>query len=451
MKPRNFGGLAGASAASANSGTIGVRKDKITHVDPTTEILYDPAENVRNHKFVDDGIEGLIELRLAMDASEQLQPIRLYPLPPEKLDPSKPNLKYGIGYGHRRMLSCRLTSKDHPAIGDKPRKVEAIIDVEWKTRPPSYRRRCQIQENTLRLDLNPVELGLAIQEYQRDLAKEEKRHIPQHELMETFGLREKTVWALLKAAEFDEITQRVCHQNLLSDLDTMVTFDAICKLNKSLGQAIYDSLRVEGAPNNRGYIRAAKVMADDPNYVFDPDTWVWPDTVASYGAKPVAAQQVAPALEPVQTPAATAPVGTATAEDEGAGAPPDAGREGSAGSNVVSLPANKQQSPADEPPATPPTSTGSLPPQSLPPAATPPKQSPALEPAQTPSPALKGPIIMVQFKMGAEASKTFTGELVLNEKARATSSAVIAYLDETGCEAQIEVPLKLIELVSINH
>ena len=101
---RNFAALGSGSAAAVNAGTIGIQKDKVVHLDPNAEILYDPADNVRNGKVVDDSIEGLIELRLTMDGSEQLQNIRVYPLPPEKLDPKKPLLKYGVAYGHRRKI-----------------------------------------------------------------------------------------------------------------------------------------------------------------------------------------------------------------------------------------------------------------------------------------------------------------------------------------------------------
>jgi hypothetical protein len=58
---------------------------------------------------------------------------------------------------------------------------------------------------------------------------------------------------------------------------------------------------------------------------------------------------------------------------------------------------------------------------------------------------------MVEFKMGEEAKKTFTGELLVSQKAKATSAGVIAYLNEEGREEVIEVPLKYIGLVSINH
>ena len=122
MKTRNFANLGNGTAAAINSGTIGVQKDKIVHLDPNAEILYDPEENIRNGQLIDDSIEGLVELRQTLD-EEQLQPIRVYPLPPHKLDPAKPAMKYGIGFGHRRTLACRLTSDDSPLITGKARKV----------------------------------------------------------------------------------------------------------------------------------------------------------------------------------------------------------------------------------------------------------------------------------------------------------------------------------------
>lgn len=302
MKVRNFGKLGDSSAAQLNAGTIGIQKDKVVHLDPTTEILYDPAENIRNGKVVDDSIEGLIELRLTMDGAEQLQPIRVYPLPPEKLDASKPAMKYGIAYGHRRTLSCRLTSADHPSIGPKPRKVAAVIDVDWLKRGRSYRLRCQIHENTAKVDLNPVELGQALRDYQRELGQEEKRHVSQAELMQVYGLREKTVYNLLKAADFHPVAKEVCHSHLLSDLDTMVTFDAICKLNEDLAKAIFESLKVPGAPSNRTLIRQARVLAEDEAYKFDPETWVWPDSVSV-----VAERQNAPVTSTTTTTTTQAP------------------------------------------------------------------------------------------------------------------------------------------------
>ncbi|MCF5422921.1 hypothetical protein GIV93_20405 [Pseudomonas syringae] len=51
--------------------------------------------------------------------------------------------------------------------------------------------------------------------------------------------------------------------------------------------------------------------------------------------------------------------------------------------------------------------------------------------------------------MGEEAKQTFSGELLLNRKAKLPSLGVVAYLDD-GREQTVEVPLKLIKLVSIS-
>ncbi|UTN36071.1 hypothetical protein MMZ75_32195 (plasmid) [Pseudomonas aeruginosa] len=461
MKVRNFGKLGDSSAAQLNAGTIGIQKDKVVHLDPTTEILYDPAENIRNGKVVDDSIEGLIELRLTMDGAEQLQPIRVYPLPPEKLDASKPAMKYGIAYGHRRTLSCRLTSADHPSIGPKPRKVAAVIDVDWLKRGRSYRLRCQIHENTAKVDLNPVELGQALRDYQRELGQEEKRHVSQTELMQVYGLREKTVYNLLKAADFHPVAKEVCHSHLLSDLDTMVTFDAICKLNEDLAKAIFESLKVPGAPSNRTLIRQARVLAEDESYKFDPETWVWPESVSAVverQAGPVATTTTA-TQAPTQLPGSQGTneqsstdgqqqAGAATQQESGGSAQEPQSGGSQSGAQVRT----GEQTPA---PAQPQTQTGTQPVAvSAGGAGSAEQGSHAELDGAAPEANAKQssqPIIMVEFKMGEEAKKTFTGELLVSQKAKATSAGVIAYLNEEGREEVIEVPLKYIGLVSINH
>ncbi|HCA5887002.1 TPA: hypothetical protein MXS07_006661 [Pseudomonas aeruginosa] len=463
MKVRNFGKLGDSSAAQLNAGTIGIQKDKVVHLDPTTEILYDPAENIRNGKVVDDSIEGLIELRLTMDGAEQLQPIRVYPLPPEKLDASKPAMKYGIAYGHRRTLSCRLTTADHPSIGPKPRKVAAVIDVDWLKRGRSYRLRCQIHENTAKVDLNPVELGQALRDYQRELGQEEKRHVSQTELMQVYGLREKTVYNLLKAADFHPVAKEVCHSHLLSDLDTMVTFDVICKLNEDLAKAIFESLKVPGAPSNRTLIRQARVLAEDEAYKFDPETWVWPDSVSV-----VAERQNAPVTSTTTTTTTQAP--PQLPGSQGSDAQPSTDKQQEAGTAIRQNSGGGAQEPV---------STGSQPAyqvktgeqtETRPQTQTQPQTQAGTLPVGGAGAAVQGPraelggaapeanthqatppIIMVEFKMGEEAKKTFTGELLVSRKPKATSAGVIAYLNEEGREEVIEVPLKYIGLVSINH
>lgn len=463
MKTRNFANLGANTAAQLNAGTIGVQKDKIVYLDPQTEILYDPAENIRNGKVVDDGLEGLVELRLTIDGSEQLQAIRVYPLPQDKLDPSKPAMKYGISYGHRRTLACRLTSADSPHITGKARKIAATIDVDWLKKGRSYRLRCQIHENSARIELNPVELGQALLDYKRELGEEEKRLVSQRELMSVYNLKEKTVYNLLKAAEFHQIAKDVCHRHLLSDLDTMVTFDVICKANEPLAQAIFESLQREGAPSNRSLIRQARIMAEDKDYVFDPLTWAWPSSVEHVGAKPTPVQQVAPASNSEQ-------VATSNPPAQQPGAPVDrgAGSSAGAGQSETLVAGQGGEAPNNSTPpsnaTTPASESGSqqggqqLANEGGTPA---PAGSPGSEPAQQPStqqaaPAAQapvagnGPIIMVEFKMAVEALKAFTGELLVSKKAKGASNGVVAYLSE-GREEQIEVPLKLINLVSIHH
>ncbi len=461
MKARNFANLGGSSAAALNAGTIGIQKDKVVHLDPTTEILYDSAENIRNGQVVDDSVEGLIALRLTMDGAEQLQPIRVFPLPPEKLDPANPAMKYGIAYGHRRTLSCRLTSADHPSIGPQPRKVAAVIDVDWLKRGRAYRLRCQIHENTAKVDLNPVELGQALLEYQREVSLEEKRHVSQKELMQVYDLREKTVYNLLKAAEFHPVAKSVCHSHLLSDLDTMVTFDSICKLNEELATAIFESLKVPGAPNNRSLIRQARVLAEDESYKFNPESWVWPDSVAvtiekqapQQDANPVAVlakPQVATGVEAQEGGASTQQQSTANRDDESSNE-----RSGSAsneqekvelgGGESATERTNSAQVKGDLPPSSAGAVAGAA---SADPAGGSQDQAPGAQPSVK---ATDAPIIMVEFKMGVEAKVTFTGELLVSRKAKATSAGVVAYLNEEGREETIEVPLAHIALVSINH
>lgn len=461
MKTRNFGNLGSNTAAALNAGTIGVQKDKIVYLDPTTEILYDPEENIRNGKLIDDSLEGLVGLRLTID-EEQLQPIRVYPLPQHKLDPANPALKYGIGFGHRRTLACRLTSDDSPLISGKARKVAAVIDVDWLKKGKSYRLRCQIRENTARVDLNPVEFGQALRDYQRELGQEESRHVSQAELMEVYTLKEKTVYNLLKAADFHQIARDVCHRKLLNDLDTMITFDVICKANEPLAQAIYEGLQKEGAPSNRSLIRQARILAEDKDYVFDALSWVWPASVEHVGVKPAAvvhiptpasaAQGDSPELPPSSEQQASG--GNAGGVVEERTSNPQVGSEGNGSTpeQVATLAAQNPTTPlaqdagqggqAQNNDKGGKQEGNTAPPQQ--PASQPPAGSP-----QAPG-AGKGPIIMVDFKMGAEAATTFTGELLIGKKAKGQSNGVVAYLNE-GREEQIEVPLKLIHLVSINH
>ena len=444
---RNLAALGGGTAAGVNAGTLVNQADKIVYLDPNTEILYDPAENIRNGKVVDDSIDGLIKLRLTIEGSKQIQPIRVYPLPQNKLDPSKPALKYGIAVGHRRTLCSRLTSADHPLISDLPRKVAAVVDTDWLKRGRSYQLRCQIHENTARVDLNPVELGQALLDYKRELSSEEKRVVPQTELMEVYGLPEKTVYLLPKAAEFHTIAKDACHLKLISDLDVMNTFNQICVVNEELGRAIFKSLKEEGAPNSRNLMRQARALAENKDFVFDEATWSWPDSVERAVVKP-ASKAPAPTVKP-QTPGQSIDQqkseGTqggaegAALEGEGQARQPDKIEKDStvnvseddqqasnvSGSNTPSRPAEPNNQSETAPGAI----VGN-------------------------AAAMNGPekaIIMVEFKMGAEAKNVFTGELIVSKKSKAPSMGVVAYLNDEGREEQVEVPLKLISIVSINH
>ncbi|MPQ69274.1 hypothetical protein [Pseudomonas sp. MWU12-2323] len=456
---RNFAAFGSGSAAAVNAGTIGIQKDKVVYLDPNAEILYDPAENVRNAKIVDDSIDGLIDLRLTMDGSEQLQPIRVYPLPPEKLDPKRPALKYGIGYGHRRMLSCRLTKKDHPSIGDMPRKVAAVIDVDWLSRGPAYRLRCQIEENTQRVDLNFVELGQAIYRFREEFEKEEGRTVPQRELQDIFHIKEKTLGYLIQAAGFLDLTKTACNSKVLTDLDALVTFDSICKVNEDFANAIYSSLLDVAAPRTRALIRQAKAKIEaEPDFKVDPDNWIWPDSVAAPVIKPAPAP--VPALAQVHTESQAANSNVAPGTQEVAGSSNSSGGHNQIGVNTApanNLPLNnvlKAELNGSKAPVTPVASQAQPPAQPPASGATIPQQQSAAQGgsgsdvgAEVQS---KGTIIMVSFKMGADAKEAFTGELLVSRKAKATSMGVVAYLVD-GEEETIEVPLKFVELVSINN
>lgn len=460
--PRNLGALGGSSAAGVNGGLLGNQADKIVHLDPVNEILYDPAENIRNGKYVDDNLEGLIALRLTIEGSKQLQPIRVYVLPPEKRDPKKPALKYGIAVGHRRTLCSRLTSADHPAIGAMPRKVAAVIDSDWFKNGRSYQLRCQIHENTARLDLNPVELGQALLAYKNELEDEEKRKVPQRELMDVFGLPEKTVYLLLKAAEFHPIAKEVCHQKLLTDLDTLNTFDLTCKANEAMGQAIFESLKEEGAPSTRVLFRQARQLAESKDFTFDAKSWSWPDTVEKGASKSTQASTQTPVTEEVSQPQtesnaaaqqnATDQASQKNAHQRTAEAPINKGKaaedaESNKGETKSEQRDNEQHHGS--------AGTGNPGQASAPPAnpghgqAQQTAKGTGVEHAQT---GLSGQaVIMVEFKMGEEASKLFTGELMVGQKPKAPSMGIVHYLNEEGREELIDVPLKLMKLLSINH
>lgn len=437
---RDFGKLSNmGNAAAANSGSLmsSVQKDRIVYVDPVNEIYYDPEENTRNAEVLQEDIDELISLRLSMD-EEQLQPVKLYPLSAEKLKQigRKPDAKvYGIGYGHRRVLACRLTNKDHPAIGDKPRKVAALIDQEWLMKGKSRRLLSQIQENHNRKNLDYVEQGRAIKDFRDALSEEEGRLVPQRELMDLFHIKEKTLGYLMQAADFHELARNACHRKVLTDLDTLVTFDAIAKTNDTFAKAIYDSLLDNEAPRTRSLIRAAKAKLDaEPDFVVDPSTWSWPEIVEQAKSKPAAEQQV-----PVSSAAPPVPTASPTTAQEGDVAPQARDRDaglapGPDQDKVVDL--EYKQRPPQQPPE-----------HEEPEAKAKPKQEPAPLTEKAPQ---EGPVIVVSFKMAKEAPLTFNGELMVGKAAKAPNMGVVAYLNE-GKEELIEVPLKFISLLSINH
>lgn len=456
---RNLGALGGGSAAGVNGGLLGNQADKIVHLDPVNEILYDPAENIRNGKYVDDNIEGLIALRLTIEGSKQLQPIRVYLLPPEKRDPKKPAMKYGIAVGHRRTLCSRLTSADHPAISAMPRKVAAVIDSDWFKNGRSYQLRCQIHENTARVDLNPVELGQALLAYKKELAEEEKRTVPQRELMDVFGLPEKTVYLLLKAAEFHPIAKEVCHQKLLTDLDTLNTFDLTCKANEAMGQAIFESLKEEGAPSTRVLLRQARQLAESKDFVFDAQSWSWPGTVEKGAPNDAQAPNQAPtgveasqqqngsadtnqnAAAQAPQPGAQEPTGQAPNRQGGGAESVESNKSGAKPAQRASEQQDGGTANAGQA-AAPTTNQGHGQTQQ-------PEKGAGVEAGQagTYAPA----VIMVEFRMGEEATKRFTGELMVGHKPKAANLGVVQYLNDEGRDELIDVPLKYISLVSINH
>jgi hypothetical protein len=467
---RDIAKLAGmGSAASVNvGGGLGaISKDKVVYLDPSEEILYDPAKNIRARILMEKNKDELIALRLTMDREDQLQPIKVYPLPPELLDPKRPKMKYGVGFGHRRTLSCLLTSADSELIGPAPRKVMAMVDTEWLKKGRAYQLNCQIQENKARKGLNYVEEGQAIRDYRDALSLETGKSIPQRLLMDMFDYTEKTLGYLMLAAEFNELAKEACHQKILTDLDSLVTFDAVCRVNLPFAEAIYKSLEDTEAPRTRALIRAAKTFIEaQPDYQVVTQTWAWPDVVQEV-AKPKPApvepvqsqqaivQQTNGAAAPV---AVVTPVGSALAETPASTGANGASNEGadSSGrnnSNVLDLPFNQSSHSGGEAGA----NTQTLKPSSTPPihgagnaAESGQKGAHTNNVAPQPQSSTSQPVVMVSFKMGDEATQEFNGELVLGKRAKTASMGVVAYLNE-GREETIEVPLKHINLLSINH
>lgn len=467
---RDIAKLAGmGSAASVNvGGGLGaVSKDKVLYLDPYEEILYDPAKNIRARILMEKNKDELIALRLTMDREDQLQPIKVYPLPPELLDPKRPKMKYGVGFGHRRTLSCRLTSADSELIGPQPRKVMAMVDSEWLKKGRAYQLQCQIQENKARKGLNYVEEGQAIRDFRDALSLETGKSIPQRLLMDMYDYTEKTLGYLMLAADFNELAKEACHQKILTDLDSLVTFDAVCRVNLPFAEAIYKSLEDAEAPRTRALIRAAKTFIEaQPDYQVAAEAWVWPDVVQEV-AKPKPApvdpaqpqqtggQQPSGGAEPVAagTPAGQASTETPISTGANNGAS-NAGADasGQSRSNVVDLPFNQSSQTGGEAGAN--SQNGKQAPAPIDGAGnvaeSGQKGAQASNVAPQPQSKAPQPVVMVSFKMGDEATQEFNGELVLGKRAKTASMGVVAYLNE-GREETIEVPLKHINLLSINH
>lgn len=433
-KPR-FGSIGVETAAAANStGLPGSKKDTLVWLDPVKEVLYLPKENIRNEEALESNIDALLAMRTTLDREGQLQAIRVYPLPPELLDSNNKDLKYAVAYGHRRLLSCRLTSADSALIGGATRKIMALVDNDWLAKSESERVRCQLTENIVRVDLNFVEEGEALRRYREALGREENRPVPQRELCEIFGVAEKTLGQLLQAAEFDELAKKACNLKVMTDLDSLVSFDLICKINPAFGLAIYTSLEDESAPRNRTLIRAAKTFIETtPDYKLD-ENWAWPETVTVMTAKKVDAAVQKPLARPatpqgaVENTASTSSnsdsnantKNSSTADDSGAKTDQVSSSSVPAGDGLVAL---EFPGAGAKPPASPVVKSGGVP---------------------------KTPLLLVSFKMGDEASNLFNGELRLDVPAKNPSLASVSYLD-TGRETIVEVPLRFITLISISH
>jgi len=428
---RDFGKLAsfGSAAAANGAGLTVTDKDRVVYLDPTKDVLYEPSENVRDQGVMDTNLDSLVSLRLTLDGEGQLQPIRVYPLPQAKLDPSCPSMKYGVAYGHRRLLACRLTSADSPLVGDQPKRVMALVDTDWLTKGGSYRIRCQIQENKNRLDLNFVEEGEALRRFRAELSQEEDRAVPQRELIEIFGIPEKTVGYLLQAAEFEDLAKEACNRKILTDLDSLVTFDAICKVNAAFARAVYASLEDRDAPRTRTMIRAAKTFIEtNPSYSVDAAVWQWPDVVMQTPAPKVSVTAAKPSEVRVTDQQPKEIVKDAAPGGLGAGTPDAAPGE----REVVDL--------AFPQPAL--SNDGATP---LPSVQTTP-QTTVVHAARNAS----AVVVVVSFRMGEEATLEFNGELLLDRPAKTPNLASVMYIND-GREEIVEVPLRLVSLVSINH
>lgn len=460
MKKRNFGNLAKqGSAGAANSGTLmdSAQKDRVVYFDPVTEIVYDPKLNVRREP-VNDDIAGLIDLRLTMDREGQMAPIRVYPLTPELLKKygKKPTDKlYGIAIGHRRYLASLLTTDDHPSIGTHPRKVTAIIDTSWLSKTESEKVLYMLNENNKRKGLNYVEYGESIRRFQIARSTEENRHVSQRELMEVFNESAKTIGYLVQAAEFEQITKDACISRLLTDLDSLVTIDALAKKHPDFAKAIFKSLEDPEAPRTRSLIREAKAFIEaDPEYVVDEKTWVWPDSIKKE-----------PELRSATTEAAQGNTDGALGGEGSFGSIPPANNAAGAshsnedhpGGSVSGGETNTGDSDGKELLEKDPGTAGPSPVQEQGSESTTAGRVVAPEAGSPKAPAPSDshkdsslPVVMVSFKMNEEAPLSFNGELLVSEVAKQPNMGVVGYLEE-GKEKRIQVPLQLITLLSISH
>jgi hypothetical protein len=442
---RDFGRLvAHGNAAAANVGSLesSVNKDKLLYLDPVNDIVYLPENNTRSEEVVEYEKAELIEFRLEMDAVGQLQEVVLYPLPPElckKLN-KKPGT-YGIAFGHLRVLSSRLTSKDDPRIGPTPRKVMARVDDQWLNKKSSERLLSQIQENSRRRPLNFVEEGMAIRRLRDELSEELGRKVSQRELLEYLpGKTEKTLGYLMQAADFNPLVKTACHRKMLTDLDSLVTFDGIAKLREDVAEQIFITLEDPQAPRLRSIFRTVKMkLEQEPGFAFDVESWDWPAMFEEQKASTSAPATASPGAGTPEVPVTTQTRQGVAGAGEGTG---QAGVADAAGVHELEFktPAtDSSEAGGTKAPSESATDTGAG-------VNTTAKSGEPKAAAEADKHVL--PVIMVRFKMAIEAKTTFTGQLLLDQVPKSASLGTVAYL-EKGIEKTIDVPLKLIEIVSI--
>lgn len=446
MAPK-FGNLRNAPTPGAvNTGGLAAaaQKDRVIFLDPDADILYDPDQNVRLHKRMNKG--RLINLRLSIERDGQLQSIRVYPLP--GVDPSKTKPAYGIAVGHRRVLSCRLTKADDPRIPETPRKIACVVDNDWLALTASAQLLIRLSENRDREDLDFVEEGRGIKQFREKIFEETGKRLTQRELSEIFKVPEKTLALLLFAAEFDGFALDASSEQLITDLDSLVSFDRICKANPKVGELIYKSLKDPEAPRTRSLIRAASAFIEaNPGY--SGENWSWPETVAAQVKQPTAPAHVAP-QPPASQPVAGAEVphhggtqpsipGATENQDAGAAtATPNPAVGAVGGSSVdVNTPSQPPVAPtASAPaPATQPVASGGVSPQ------------PHLNgSAHAIAAALPTFIVNVE----QEGQKPLSGRLILEKPSKSPSMAWVKF-HKDGSDRDDEFPVSKIRIISITH